>query len=323
MSGFTHMEFPGEVHRLRNMISLPKVAILILNWNNYQDTKRCLDSLTHLTYPLFSIVLIDNGSSDDSGRRLVEEYPNIHHIQTEKNLGFAGGNNVGIRYILDQDIPYILFLNNDTEVIQPNFLTELINEIAQQESLGAIGPRVQRVDGSDEDTILPFPTIRNTILCTLGLYRNDLSQQQFADSITGCCVLVRSDVIKQIGAFDEQFFIYGEETEWFYRMRQSGWNIGYLPITSIIHKGAASSKRLEDSEIYIERRSNVIYTLVKHNQTLRAVIMFVSMSLLLVFRIMMSNLSPAHNLERKYFLSMIPDFFRAVSKKWHYANVNR
>jgi GT2 family glycosyltransferase len=304
-------------------MSLPKVAILILNWNNYQDTKRCLDSLMGLTYPSYSIVLIDNGSSDDSGRRLIEEYPSIHHIHTEKNLGFAGGNNVGIRYILDQDIPYILFLNNDTEVIQPNFLTELINEIIQQDKLSAIGPRVQRVDGSDEDTILPFPTIRNSIICTLGLYRNDLSQPQFADSITGCCVLVRSEVIKQIGGFDDQFFIYGEETEWFFRMRQSGWKIGYLPVTSIIHKGAASSKKIEDSKIYIERRSNVIYMLVKHNQIFRAVMTFVLMSMLLVIRIIMSNLSFTHPSEKKYFLSMIPDFFSAVKKKWHYANLTR
>ncbi|MCK5346069.1 MAG: glycosyltransferase family 2 protein, partial [Candidatus Heimdallarchaeota archaeon] len=282
-----------------------------------------LDSLMNLSYPSFSIVLVDNGSSDDSGRRLTEKYPKIHHIQTEKNLGFAGGNNVGIRYILDQGIPYVLLLNNDTEVIQPDFLTGLVNEINQQECLGAIGPRVRGMDGSDEDTILPFPTIRNTIICTLGQYRNDLDQKQFADSITGCCVLVRSEVIKQIGYFDEQFFIYGEETEWFFRMRQSGWKVGYLPIASIIHKGASSSKNIEDSKIYIEGRSNVIYTLVKHNQIIRATIMFVLMFLFLIFRIILFGLSTAHRPEKKYSLSMIPDFIRAVSKKWHNANVTR
>ena len=83
------------------MEQFPDVAILILNWNNYQDTKRCLDSLPTLSYPNISIILVDNGSSDDSGIELAEEFPDVHFIFSEKNLGFAGGNNVVLRYVLD------------------------------------------------------------------------------------------------------------------------------------------------------------------------------------------------------------------------------
>ncbi len=303
------------------MMSSPEVAILILNWNNYHDTKRCLDSLAKLSYSAYSIVLIDNGSTDKSGLQIKKEYQDIHHIKIEQNQGFAGGNNVGIGYILERGIPYILLLNNDTEVIQPDFLTKLIHEMNEVEHLGAIGPRVHKMDGSDQDTILPYPTLGVTVKSTLGLYKNDLDQKQFADSVSGCCVLVRSDVIADVGYLDENIFFYGEETEWFYRMRKKGWKIGFLPVLSIIHKGAASSKNIEDSTIYIERRSNVIYTLVKHNQTLRAVLMYFLMNLLLVYRILVTYLFPANRFGKQYSLVMISDFYQAVSKKWEYAKV--
>lgn len=301
------------------MKSLPKVAILVLNWNNYQDTKRCLDSLKKLDYPSYSVVLIDNGSTDNSGNRLEKEFPNVNHIKTGKNLGFAGGNNVGIRYILDQYIPYILLLNNDTEVIHPRFLTELINEAEHEKNLGAIGPRIRSVDGTDQDSIFPFPTLGATVKTTLGLYHNDLTQKQYVNSICGCCVLVRTDVITDVGNFDENFFIYGEETEWFYRMGKSGWKIVYLPVLSIIHKGAASSKNIEDNKIYVERRSNIIYTLVKHGFNFQAIMVYVLMNILLVLRIVQVNLSRSNRPDKPYNLGMIPNFYFAVTRKWEIA----
>ena len=299
--------------------SLPKVAILILNWNNYQDTKRCLDSLGKLSYPNFSIVLVDNGSTDKSDIKLKKEFQHIHHIKNNKNLGFAGGNNVGIRYILENNFPYFLLLNNDTELIQPDFLTTLIKEIENEDLLGVIGPLVQRIDGSNQDTILPFPTLGVTIKSTLGLYNNDLSKKQYAESISGCCVLVRREVIKIAGLLDEYIFFYGEETEWFYRIRNAGWKIGYFPVKSIMHKGASSSTKIDDKMIYIERRSNVIYTLVKHNQIFRAVMMYGLMNLMLIYRILFKDRVSANRSEDNYPLNMIPEFYREVSRKWGYA----
>ena len=93
------------------MNQYPRVAILVLNWNNYQDTKRCLESLYKLSYPDISIVLVDNGSSDNSGAKLAAEYPEAHTILSGENLGFAGGNNIGLRYVLERAIPYVLLLN--------------------------------------------------------------------------------------------------------------------------------------------------------------------------------------------------------------------
>ena len=300
-------------------MSLPKVAILILNWNNYPDSKRCLDSLINLEYPDFSVVLVDNGSTDNSGIQLENEFPEVIHLKTRNNLGFAGGNNVGIRYILDQDFPYILFLNNDTELIQPGFLSELIKEAEHESNLGAIGPRIRSMDGTDEDSIFPFPTLGATVKTTIGLYHNDLSQKQYVDSICGCCFLVRSDVIKIAGNLDENFFMYGEETEWFYRIRKAGWKIVYLPVFSINHKGAASSKNIGDQKIYVERRSNTIYLLVKHELIFQAIMVYVLMNLLLVLRIVQINLSRSNRSDKPYNLGMISSFYHSVSTKWKIA----
>ena len=294
----------------------PEVAILILNWNNYPDTKRCLESLSKISYPDVSIILVDNGSDDSSGVDLAAEFPYVHTIFTGENLGFAAGNNVGLHYILDQGIPYVLLLNNDTEVVNPGFLEVLVQEMIKMEDVAVIGPRVHNYDSSEQDTIQPYPTLVFTMIYTLGLNRNNLAKKQFVDSLSGCCVLVRSSTIHQVGYLDERIFFYGEETEWFYRIRKAGWKIAFFPVDSILHKGAASSINLEDRNIYIERRANVIYTLVKHQQYLRAFLMAILMFFLMVVRILFSQ--PKKFINRYYF-AMIPEFIKAVKSKWSLA----
>ena len=110
------------------MQNYPSIAIVILNWNNYPDTKKCLDSLSKLTYQNTTIILVDNGSQDDSNRLLKEEYPDITILELPKNLGFAGGTNFGIKYALKNSFKHILLLNNDTEVLAEDFLTILVED---------------------------------------------------------------------------------------------------------------------------------------------------------------------------------------------------
>jgi hypothetical protein len=303
----------------QNMDDEPRVAILIVNWNNYQDTKLCLDSLYEVNYPKLRVILIDNGSEDNSGIRLSREFPKLKLIQNKSNLGFAGGNNIGIQYVLEQDIPYILLLNNDTEVIQPDFINFLVRELDQNNDVCAVGPKVLQPNSRIDETILPYPTIGIIIRNTLGLYRNEYHHKKYVDSVSGCCVLVRSDVIKDVGLLDNNFFMYGEETEWFYRMRKAGWNVCYLPIESIIHKGGSSSQHLENKKIYIERRANVIYTLVKHDQINQARLIVLFSLLLLTIRIIAAFFTPNDQGNRLTF-SMIPETITAFRDKWELAS---
>ena len=292
----------------------PEIAILILNWNNYPDTRICLESLEKLSYPAFKIILVDNGSSDGSREKLREEFPELTLLESDRNLGFAGGNNIGLRYILEVGIPYTLLLNNDTEVIQPDFLEQILRVMDGDREVCAVGPKVVRENGEPDQVILPFPSLDMTLRNSLGLYRQRLEQKQTVDSLIGCCVLVRNQAVRQVGLLDENYFMYVEETEWFYRMRKQGWSVLYYPVESVIHKGGSSAKKLEDSQVYVERRSNVIYTLVKHGYLLQAGATGLFMLLMLVFRVVTDYFRP--NLRReRYTGSIFSAFISAVSRK--------
>jgi len=295
-----------------------QVLILIVNWNNYSDTKECLESLTQLSSDNYQVMLVDNGSSDDSSRLLKEEFPEIHLLNLPENLGFAGGNNVGLEYALKEEYPFILLLNNDTIVQKEDFLDELIQTLEDEQSVGAVGPAVEQADGITQLSILPYPDIGNSIINSLGLYYPNHNKRKYVDSIAGCCVLVRREAILQAGLLDENYFMYGEETEWFFRIRKKGWKVLFLPIKSIFHKGGASSKKIDDKEIYIERRANVIYTLVKGRQISQAIFMAALMVLLLCARVILSAFTVGQK-KSPYNGSMIIELLKAFQIKWKLA----
>jgi GT2 family glycosyltransferase len=295
------------------MEASPQVVILVLNWNNYPDTRRCLDSIRDLDCDQCQLVVVDNGSDDGSNRLIREKYPTVKLLETGKNLGFAGGNNIGLAYAVNNDIPYVLLLNNDTEVIGRDFLRLLLKEMQADERLAVVGPMVYRPDGKPQQTILPYPTFKKTLLNTMGLFKPDLSQKQTADSVSGCCVLIKTRVIQQIGLMDENIFLYVEETEWFHRMRQAGWKVLYLPVKSVMHKGASSSKRFESEKIYIDRRANVIYTLVKGGHRLEACLVGTFMIKLLLIRILSSRMNKH---QADFSPAMVKKMFSAFQSMW-------
>ena len=120
----------------------PKVAIVILNWNGLADTLECLDSLQKIVYPNYVVVVIDNGSNGNDAEIIKKKFGDfVFVIEEEKNLGFAGGCNEGIRWALHSGAKYVLLLNNDT-VVDPNFLIELVNVAQNDPQIGIVGPKV-------------------------------------------------------------------------------------------------------------------------------------------------------------------------------------
>ena len=263
-------------------------------------------------------MLVDNGSSDDSSRLLEKEFPDIKIVDLKENLGFAGGNNVGLEYAVKEEIPFILLLNNDTIVQNGDFLGKLVHVLEEVQNVGAVGPAVEQTDGNIQLSILPYPNIGNTIINSLGLYHPDHNKRQYVDSIAGCCVLVRREAIEQAGLLDDNYFMYGEETEWFFRIRKKGWKVLFLPEESIIHKGGSSSIKIDDNKIYIERRANVIYTLVKGKQESQAIIMAALMVLLLGVRVIFSVFTDRMN-KNSFQGSMVVELIRVFRQKWKLA----
>lgn len=222
------------------------VAIILVNWNGYDFTQACLRSLLRVDFPDFKVIVVDNTSENQEGQRLKKSFPKIELIENSENLGFAGGNNVGIRSALDQGFSHIMLLNNDTEV-DPDFLGEMMHKLHQDPRLGLVQPLILFLN--DRKTIWSaggkwVPLIGRAI--TLGDrepvadYRSKKSDLDWA---TGCCMLISREAILQTGLLNEQYFAYFEDVEWSLRFKKAGFGIALAEKAVIYHEAGASSKK--------------------------------------------------------------------------------
>lgn len=220
--------------------SWPQVTIVILNWNGLDDTLDCLRSLGQLDYPRHEIVVVDNGSTDGSAPVIRESFPAVRVLENSENLGYTGGNNVGLRYALAQGTEYALLLNNDTEVA-PDFLRRLVDAAEADPRNGMAGPTIYyhtRPDviwsaGGGIDW-------RRGQTQTLGRDERDGGQfgeeSREVDFVTGCALLVKRIVLDRVGLLDERFFAYYEEAEWCVRADRAGFKIIHAPTAHVWHK---------------------------------------------------------------------------------------
>lgn len=223
----------------------PSVAIIIVNWNSYEVTSQCLESLKTIIYNNYEIIVVDNGSSDHSGDTLKKSFPEITLLKNDVNEGFTGGNNRGIHYALNKEFNYLLLLNNDT-VVTNDFLTVLINSIESSPKVGAVQPKI--MFNRERDVIWSAGgTLNNFLFLTKTRGENEIDRGQYnarwnPEWITGCCFLVRTTVIREIGPLDEKFFIYFEDSDWSLKIRQAGFQLLYEPQSVIYHEVGMSNK---------------------------------------------------------------------------------
>jgi GT2 family glycosyltransferase len=253
----------------------PKVSIIILNWNGKEDTIECLESLKHLTYPNYEIMLVDNGSKDGSLECFRERYPDIEILENENNLGFAEGNNVGIKKLLSRDEDYIMLLNNDT-IVEPSFLDELTKVIESDPTIGIVGPKVYYYD---EPNKIQTAGIRVSFWrgTATHLKRNEIdtvddSRIKEVDSICGCALFARSEVFSKIGYLKKDYFAYWEETDWCVRAHRVGYKIVYVPSAKIWHKEGSTSKKR--SGFYEFQMTRNMFWFMKQNSTRVQYILF-------------------------------------------------
>lgn len=225
--------------------NIPSVAIIIINWNSYPHTRECLSSLRKVSYPNFISIVVDNGSQDGSDLQLEREFPEVTLLRNTDNQGFTGGNNRGIQHALDREFDYLMLLNNDTEV-KPDFLDHLINVIDADPSIGAVQPKFYYLNNKDR-----IWNAGGSIIKSLGWVRtigeNQLAKEKYdhpnsTEWITGCCFMVRTSIVREIGGLNDRFFLYYEDVEWSLRIRSLGYKLYYCPKSIIYHEAGASSK---------------------------------------------------------------------------------
>lgn len=243
----------------------PWICIIILNWNGLQDTLACIESLQALDYPSFDIILVDNGSTDGSPdilRKVAKENPKIKLILNEENLGFSGGCNIGIQVALKSNADYILLLNNDTRV-SPNFLKLLVESAKNHPKAGITGPKVY-IDKQEQTLYcaggslwktLGQPFMRGHAKIDHGQY----NQEKEVGFISGCCLLIKREVIEKIGVLDEDYFAFFEDLDWNVRAHQAGYASLYVPSSIIWHKGSNSLGLKSPAYYFLHARNRILF----------------------------------------------------------------
>lgn len=222
----------------------PLVAIIVLNWRKPAETLACLDSLACINYPNAWIIVVDNGSGDDSVSLISQNHPDVLILETGANLGYAGGNNVGIRCALEQGAQYICVLNNDVTV-PPGFLLPLLSVLRSGSAVGVATPLIVSTEQPDQVWALGSRIDRSTGAVSRLHAREDVSRwrnrRPFAvDVASGAAMVVRREVFERVGLFDEAFYLYFEETDWCLRVRQDGYRIVAAPSSVVWHQVSAT-----------------------------------------------------------------------------------
>jgi hypothetical protein len=238
------------------------VAVVVLNWNGRDDTLACLRSLEAVRAPELVTIVVDNGSTDGTVAAAREAFPGVELIETGANLGFAGGNNVGIRRALELGVDSVLVLNNDIEV-DPGFVQALVDEGARRPDAGALCSKILFADppgliwfaGASFDPRAGYNGRQRG-------YREP-DGEGFADVVEtdracGAAMLVPRAVLEQVGLFDEGLFLYVEDTEWSLRARDAGHRLYVVPASRVVHRvSAGSGGEGSPSTLYYDTRNTI------------------------------------------------------------------
>jgi GT2 family glycosyltransferase len=241
--------------------ALPRVAVVILNWRRPELTATSLESLARSDYPAWSAIVIDNGSGDNSVALLRERFPNATVLENGRNLGFAAGNNSGIVHAMATGFDYVLLLNDDTEVA-PDLIRTLVEVAESDPRIGMIGPKILYADPPNVIWSAGGTVSRLGVSRHLRVDEVDAGEDGTVvdvDYATGCAVLVRRRVVEQVGALDERFYMYYEETEWCARARRAGFRVVYAPRARVWHKIAPNARSGAPFYHYLMTRNRLLY----------------------------------------------------------------
>lgn len=227
-----------------NTHSHSRVTTIVLNWNGYDDTVASVQSLLRSSHPT-DVIIVDNGSSHAEGTRLRSHFgATVTVLETDRNLGYAGGNNVGLRHVLDRhDIPYVMILNNDC-TLDSSVIGELVEHLDRNEIVACAGPDIHLADQPAKPQIRRYGRLKTV---------TDI------ETLSGACLLLRTEALRRTGLFDETFFLYQEDRDLTLRLRANGYQTVYVPTQGkAYHHHARSTQTLTGSRYYYPTRNRFL-----------------------------------------------------------------
>jgi len=249
----------------------PDVSIVIVNWNACKYLRNCIDSIvSHTHESTFAIVVVDNASTDGSADMIHDEYPWVKLIANDRNLGFAGANNQGIRAASGR---HVLLLNPDTVILDP-VIDKTVAYSDQHVDVAVVGCQVLEDEDTIQHTCFGCPGPMNLLLTQAALRRLFPRSRFFGrpelswwardteldvDVVSGMYMLVKRDAINQVGLMDEDYFMYAEEADWCYRFWQSGWRCVFAPVGRILHlDGGSKSTSQVSVQMYVQKQKSLM-----------------------------------------------------------------
>ncbi len=256
---------------------MKKIFVVILNFNGWEDTIACLGSLEKVKNTQdfkVEVLVIDNASKNESVEEIRKAFPSINMIENPINTGFSGGCNEGMRYALDNGADYVLLLNNDTTVDQ-NFVSELYKSI-QPEEIGGVVPKIYFEKGNEyHKDKYKKEELGKIIWYAGGImdWKNLIGHNKGVDEVdrgqydktcatelaTGCCFMIKASVLKKVGVFDDNYFLYYEDADLCERIKKAGKKIFYTPTAIIWHKNAGSSGSGSVLQDYYITRNRMLF----------------------------------------------------------------
>jgi GT2 family glycosyltransferase len=239
------------------------LSILVVNWNTRDLLSQCLQSIYDTTHTLaYRIIVVDNASTDGSQAMVRQRFPQVCLVENDQNVGFARANNQALAVSRGR---YSLLLNSDT-VVLPHAMEKMVQFADAHPDAGIVGCRLLNEDGSLQKSWASFPTLWSEVLGRNFRIRRLVERNPLVyevDWVGGACMLVRPGAVDEVGLLDVSFFMYSEETDWCFRMRQRGWKVYYLADAEIVHLGGGSASRRNVAQL-VRLYENKIRFFYKH-----------------------------------------------------------
>ena len=243
------------------MAGTPFISIITINYNQYAVTCEFLRSLKKLTYSHFEVIVIDNASKEDFSDQIKSEFPFVRSYRTNRNLGFTGGNNLGMKLAKGD---YVLIINNDTEITQPDFLQLLLEPFDKDSSVGMVSPKIKYFDHPQIIQFAGYNKINSFTGRNGQVGDGETDQGQYdlpglTNYAHGAAMMVKREVMENVGIFADQFFLCYEELDWSAQTVKKGYTIFYQAKAHLLHKESITMGKSSPMKVYYNNRNRILF----------------------------------------------------------------